>query len=152
MGGRGPQVIRAARDLFDQWASNHHFTMYDDVAPVLRAMVERGMTIGVISNSHRSLDAFREHFALHGLIHAAVGSSEHGWLKPHRSIFDEALRRAGMRAHESLMVGDSLKADVQGALAAGMQAVLLRRSGEIPADLPDGARVITTLHDLLPLL
>ncbi len=28
------------------------------------------------------------------------------------------------------MVGDSLKADVEGALAAGMRAVLLRRSGE----------------------
>jgi putative hydrolase of the HAD superfamily len=126
--------------------------MYDDVEPVLRALVARGKTIGVISNSHRSLDAFREHFALHGLIHAAVGSSEHGWLKPHRSIFEEALRRAGMRAEESIMVGDSLKADVQGALAAGMQAVLLRRSGEVPPELPAAARVITSLHALMPLV
>jgi putative hydrolase of the HAD superfamily len=152
MGGRGPLVIQAARELYDQWASNHHFTMYDDVEPVLRALVEVGKTIGVISNSHRSLDAFREHFALHGLIHAAVGSSEHGWLKPHRSIFDEALRRAGVHAGESIMVGDSLKADVQGALAAGMRAVLLRRSGEIPPEVPSGAAVITSLHQLMPLL
>ena len=152
MGGRGPEVIHAARDLYDQWASNHLFTMYDDVEPVLRALVDRGMIVGAISNSHRSLDSFREHFALHGLIQAAVGSSEHGWLKPHRSIFDEALRRAGARAEESMMVGDSLKADVAGALGAGMHAVLLRRSGEIPDDLPSGVRVIRTLHDLLPLL
>jgi putative hydrolase of the HAD superfamily len=152
MGGRGPEVIRAARELFDQWAANHHFTMYDDVEPVLRALVERGKTIGVISNSHRSLDAFREHFDLHGLIHAAVGSSEHGWLKPHRSIFDEALRRAGVHAADSMMVGDSLKADVQGALAAGMRAVLLRRSGEIPPEVPSGATVITSLHELMPLI
>ena len=152
MGGRGPEVVRAARDLYEQWASNHHFTMYDDVEPVLRALVERGLTIGVISNSHRSLDAFQEHFALDGLIHAAVGSSEHGWLKPHRSIFEEALRRAGASAAESMMVGDSVKADVRGALDAGMQAVLLRRSGEVPTDLQPEVRVISTLHGLLDLV
>jgi putative hydrolase of the HAD superfamily len=152
MGGRGPEVVRAARDLYEQWASNHHFTMYDDVEPVLRALVERGLTIGVISNSHRSMVAFQEHFALDGLIHAAVGSSEHGWLKPHRSIFDEALRRAGAQAGESMMVGDSLKADVHGALAAGMAAVLLRRSGDVPPDLQMDVRVIRSLHQLLELV
>ncbi len=65
-----------------------------------------------------------------------MSSHEHGYLKPHRSIFDEALVRAGAEAASSMMVGDSLKADVQGALAAGMRAVLLRRSGDVPADVP----------------
>ena len=36
MGGRGPRVVEAAREIYDQWAANHHFEMYDDVAPVLR--------------------------------------------------------------------------------------------------------------------
>ena len=44
-----------------------------------------------------------------------------------------------------VMVGDSLKADIEGALAAGMRAVLLRRSGEMPPALPPGVHVITTL-------
>ena len=48
------------------------------------------------------------------------------------------------------MVGDSLKADVCGALAVGMRAVLLRRSGETPADLPAGVPVIRTLAELEP--
>ena len=95
MGGRGPDVVKAARDIYQAWAGNHHFEMYDDVEPVLRALVEQGFIVGVISNSHRSLDAFLEHFSLHGLIHAHVSSAEHGYLKPHRSIFDEALVRAG---------------------------------------------------------
>ena len=46
------------------------------------------------------------------------------------------------------MVGDSLKADVAGALAAGMRAVLLRRSGEVPPDVPAGVPVITSLREL----
>jgi putative hydrolase of the HAD superfamily len=148
MGGRGPKVVEAAREIYQQWAANHHFEMYDDVAPVLEALKARGLTVGVISNSHRSLDAFREHFSLEGLIHASVSSAEHGYMKPHRSIFDAALERAGVPASASLMVGDSLKADVEGALAAGMKAVLLRRSGEIPSALPEGLPVIRSLREL----
>jgi HAD superfamily hydrolase (TIGR01549 family) len=149
MGGRGPEVVHAARDIYQAWAGNHHFEMYDDVEPVLRTLVEQGYIVGAISNSHRSLDAFREHFSLTGLIHAHVSSYEHGYLKPHRSIFDEALIRAGAEAATSVMVGDSLKADVAGALAAGMRAVLLRRSGDVPPDVPPEVPVIQALTDLV---
>ena len=152
MGGRGPNVVVVARGIYDQWAVNHHFEIYDDVAPVLRGLQERGLTVGVISNSHRSLDAFREHFSLTGLIHVSVSSSEHGYMKPHRSIFDAALERAGAQAAESLMVGDSLKHDVEGALRAGMRAVLLRRSGEVPVGLPPNVAVIRTLSQLEEML
>jgi putative hydrolase of the HAD superfamily len=148
MGGRGPGVMHAARDMYEQWAMNHHFDIYDDVEPVLRALVARGYIVGAISNSHRSLDAFCEHFSLGGLIHATVSSSEHGYLKPHPSIFEEALSRAGAEAATSLMVGDSVKADVGGAIAAGMRAVLIRRSGEMPAGLPAGVPVIGSLTEL----
>jgi putative hydrolase of the HAD superfamily len=115
---------------------------------VLRDLVEQGLIVGAISNSHRSLDAFLEHFSLHGLIHSHVSSKEHGYLKPHVSIFEEALLRAGAEAATSVMVGDSLKADVQGALAAGMRAVLLRRSGDVPADVPLEVPVIHALTEL----
>jgi len=152
MGGRGPNVVAVARRIYEQWAVNHHFEMYDDAAPVLKGLQERGLKVGVISNSHRSLDAFREHFSLNGLIHVCVSSSEHGYMKPHRSIFDAALERAGVTAAESTMVGDSLKHDVEGALKAGMQAVLLRRSGEVPLHLPADLRVIRSLFELPDLL
>lgn len=152
MGGRGANVVRAAERIYEEWAANHHFEIYEDVAPVLAEIARRGLLIGLISNSHRSLDAFAEHFALDGLIRAAVSSAVHGFMKPHRSIFDAALDRAGVRASEAMMVGDSLKADIEGALGAGMRAVLLRRSGEQPAVLPAGVPVITSLRELLTLL
>lgn len=149
MGGRGPAVVPAAREIYGQWASNHHFELYDDVAPVLEALAARGLTIGLISNSHRSLDSFKEHFRLDRVISAAVSSYTHGYLKPHRSIFDAALQQAGVTSAEALMVGDSLRADVEGALAAGLRAVLLRRSGERPSTLPSGVRVIQSLRELM---
>lgn len=152
MGGRGPRVIHAAREIYREWATNHHFELYDDVNPVLQGLALRGLMLGVISNSHRSLDAFRDHFALNGIIQSAVSSSVHGYMKPHPSIFVRAMAEAGVQPSESLMVGDSLKADIVGALGAGMRAVLLRRSGDMPAELPSGVPVIHTLDDLLPYL
>ena len=152
MGGRGPGVVKAAREIYSQWAVNHHFEMYDDVAPALQRLQSRGLIVGLISNSHRSLDSFRDHFELGGLVHALVSSSLHGYMKPHPSIFETALLRAGASAAESVMVGDSLKADVEGALAVGMRAVLLRRSGEMPRDLPTNVPVIRGLAELDALL
>jgi HAD superfamily hydrolase (TIGR01549 family) len=152
MGGRGPAVVNAARRIYEQWAGNHHFELYDDVQDVLTDLASRGFIIGVISNSHRSLDAFKEHFRLADVISTAVSSAAHGYMKPHRSIFEAALERAGVAAGQSIMVGDSLKADIEGALAVGMRAVLLRRSGEVPQNLPAEVEVITSLRDLARLL
>jgi FMN phosphatase YigB (HAD superfamily) len=51
-----------------------------------------------------------------------------------------------------MMVGDSMKHDVEGALQAGLRAVLLRRSGEVPPDLPADLPVIRTLFELPALI
>jgi HAD superfamily hydrolase (TIGR01549 family) len=152
MGGRGANVVEVAREIYDQWSVNHHFELYDDVAPVLAAVRKRQLIVGAISNSHRSLDAFREHFSLANIITVSVSGAEHGYMKPHRSIFDTALARAGVKADEAMMVGDSFRHDIEGAVNAGWHAVLLRRSGEVPAALPPGVPVIKTLPELLPLL
>jgi HAD superfamily hydrolase (TIGR01662 family) len=152
MGGRGGGVVRAAERIYEQWATNHHFEIYDDVEPVLTDLSARGYVLGIISNSHRSLDAFTQHFKLDGLIRTTISSAEHGFMKPHRSIFDAALQRAKVTSKEALMVGDSLKADIEGARAAGMRGILLRRSGERPSTLPAGVSLITSLHELQSIL
>lgn len=148
MGGRGAQVVQVAAEIYDQWSVNHHFELYEDVAPVMAELRQRGLTVGLISNSHRSLDAFREHFSLADFVSVSVSGAEHGYMKPHRSIFDRAIERAKVTAPESLMVGDSFKHDIEGALNAGWRAVLLKRSGEVPYALPSDLPVITTLADL----
>ena len=113
MGGTGERVDACAREMYVEWASCHHFHLYDDAEAVLRELAARQLKIGLISNSHRSLDDVRqEHFRLQGLVAAAVSSAEHGYLKPHPSIFEAALSQAGVEARASLMVGDSLTHDV----------------------------------------
>jgi putative hydrolase of the HAD superfamily len=150
MGGRGPGVDAAAREIYAEWAACHHFELYDDVAPVLGELAARGLKVGLISNSHRSLAAFQEHFELHGLITAAISSSEHGFLKPHPSIFEAALSLVGARAAESVMVGDSLAHDIEGARRVGMRAVLVQRGdpGLSGAKAPEDVVVIGSLTEL----
>ena len=131
MGGKGPGVDDCAREIYTEWAGCHHFHLYDDVRDVLRGLVSDGVRIGVISNSHRSLASFASHFGLEGLITAAVSSSEHGYMKPHVSIFRAALDQVGVDAADALMVGDNVRQDIEGALGVGMRAALLHR-GDTP--------------------
>ena len=46
-------------------------------------------------------------------------------LKPKREIFDYALLVAKASLRESIMIGDNLDADIQGAINAGMDSVFV---------------------------
>jgi HAD superfamily hydrolase (TIGR01662 family) len=131
MGGRGDRLDACAREIYAEWAGCHHFELYDDVPGALRALDAAGVRIGLVSNSHRCLASFQTHFELEGLIAATVSSSEHGLMKPHPSIFRAALDRMGIDAADALMVGDSVRHDVDGALRVGMRAALLHRSDQL---------------------
>ena len=151
MGGSGPLIDTCAREIYAEWAACQHFFLYDDVTPALRRLAGRGLKIGLISNSHRCLASFQQHFELQGLITAAVSSSEHGYLKPHPSIFEAALKLAGVDAAESVMVGDSLPHDIAGAQRVGMRGVLVHRAGT-PPDCRSGVPVVRDLSELHALL
>ena len=151
MGASGAGIEACALQIYDEWALCHHFTLYDDVSPTLAALHAAGYRIGLISNTHRCLESFQSHFALEPYITAAVSSSEHGYLKPHPSIFRAALDRIGTSAADGIMVGDSMTHDIAGARRAGMAAVLLVRSGQAPENV-DGVPVIRTLAELPGLL
>jgi putative hydrolase of the HAD superfamily len=153
MGGSGERVDACAREIYREWAACQHFELYDDVPEVLARLSRRGIRIGLISNSHRSLESFQSHFALHGLVDAAVSSAEHGFMKPHPSIYAAALQRVGVAPQEAIMVGDSVRQDVDGALRAGMRAALLHRAGtphpEADALRRRGVPVVSSLRELV---
>ena len=57
-------------------------------------------------------------------------SEEVGVKKPNPEIFLYALKKAGATADESLMIGDEMAVDIDGARAAGMDQLLLNASGQ----------------------
>ncbi len=57
--------------------------------------------------------------------------------KPDKAIFKHALNLAGAEKLDSLMIGDSLEADVYGALNFGMDAIYFNPAGlDKPEDVP----------------
>jgi putative hydrolase of the HAD superfamily len=156
MGGAGERIEACAREIYDEWAACHHFELYDEVPEVLRALAGAGLRIGLISNSHRCLASFQSHFELDGLITAAVSSPDHGFMKPNPSIFRAALELVNAKPEESLMVGDSVRQDIDGALRAGMRAMLVHRGGEAHPEadalVARGVAVVHSLRDVPPLL
>jgi putative hydrolase of the HAD superfamily len=129
MGGRG-DTYAAAVEMERRWAHSVHFELYDDALPALEAVRRRGLKIGLLSNSSRNMEDFVAH---HGLTaDAALSSGAHGKTKPHESIFRAMLELLAVEPGQAVMVGDTLHEDVEGALAVGMQAVLVDRECRHP--------------------
>jgi putative hydrolase of the HAD superfamily len=122
------------------------FRAYPDAAPALRELRELGARLVVVSNWDVSLHERLDETGLAPLVDAVVASAEVGHAKPDGAIFAHALELAGAPAAAALHAGDSLDADVAGALAAGLRAVLVARDGPVVA--PADVAVIRTLAEL----
>ena len=141
MGGAG-DTYSAAVEMERAWAHAHHFELYEDALPTLAALRDRGLRLGLLSNSARDLEEFVIH---HGLsVDAVLTSRAHGKTKPHEGIFRRMLELLEVFPADALMVGDTIEDDVEGAEAVGMRAVLVDREGRYPEQ--------TSIADLRALL
>jgi HAD superfamily hydrolase (TIGR01662 family) len=130
-------------------------TVAPRTVPTLTELRRRGLRLGVVSNAPYRAASMRDqlaHLGLLPLLDAAVFSSAVGWRKPSPRIFERALAELGSSAEETLMVGDRVREDVEGARAAGMRAVLLREHRADPAGPAAADAVIDRLDDLVLLL
>jgi putative hydrolase of the HAD superfamily len=99
--------------------------LYDGVVGALQRLRERGLRLALVSNSEGTVEALIERLQLSAYFDAVVDSWHVGVTKPDPAIFLHALERLGVAPAEAVMVGDSMKADVGGAVAAGIPAVLI---------------------------
>jgi putative hydrolase of the HAD superfamily len=123
------------------------FRAYPDAAPALKALRAAGRRLVVLSNWDASLHQRLAETGLAALVDGAVASAELGAAKPERAAFAAALAVAGADARDAWHVGDSLEADVEGARAAGLRAVLIARDGASEPP-PAGVPVIASLSEL----
>ena len=132
-------------------------TYTDPDAPALLGHLrQRGIKVGVLSNTFWPRDWHEEIFrrdGVLGLIDGAVYTSEIDWTKPHPEAFRAAMAAIGVSDPAGcVFVGDRPFDDVHGAQQAGMRAVLVPNS-DVPAhsgSAPDA--VIGRLAELRPLL
>ena len=120
------------------------FRPFPEVPGVLRELRAAGATLVVVSNWDVSLHDVLETTGLRALVDAVFTSAEVGEPKPGGAMFRAALELAGAAPHEAVHAGDSVEHDVAGALAMGMEAVLVDRDGSA-RPVPPGVRVVRTL-------
>jgi putative hydrolase of the HAD superfamily len=138
----------AAAELFHRFSGAAAWEVFDEVPGVLDLLRARGLKLAVISNWDDRLPSLLAQLGLARRFDAVVTSAAVGVEKPDPRIFRQALAQLDVEAGAALHVGDNRLEDVEGALAAGMQALHLDRAGLCRDDRP-GARRIADLS-LLP--
>jgi putative hydrolase of the HAD superfamily len=95
------------------------------VPEALALMRDRGLTLVVVSNSDGTAERSLEAAGLRPYLDLVIDSAIVGYEKPDARIFEHALRESGSQPERTLHVGDLYHADVMGARAAGIHALLL---------------------------
>jgi len=104
--------------------------IFPDALPAMRRARAAGRPVVILTNGDRTQQLRKlDRFALSGEIDALVCSSDIPFGKPHATAFIAATRELGYSEVDSLMIGDSLSGDYQGAIDFGMRAVLIDRAG-----------------------
>ncbi len=125
-------------DLLEEYRAfwEPHTITDPEVAPLWRALRERGIRVGVLSNTIWPRDWHRDFFARDGvldLIDGDVYTSELPWTKPSPRAFEAARQAVGVPDPAACVyVGDRLYDDIWGARNAGMRAIHVPHS-TIPA-------------------
>ncbi len=101
--------------------------LFDDVAPTLSELKNRGITLGLISNIDKDISPLLNELGLRSWLVIIVTSLDTGFNKPQPQIFQAALQQAKAAPAEAMYVGDQYQVDALGARQAGMVGVLLDR-------------------------
>jgi putative hydrolase of the HAD superfamily len=104
----------------------------DGALPTLRALRERGIATGLISNCTEEVALVWPDTPFAELFDVAVFSATAGCMKPDRQIYELALAELGAPASETLFVGDGANDELRGAHEVGMTPVLVHATGRQP--------------------
>ena len=122
--------------------------------PVLELLTQR-YRLGVVSNFYGNLAAVCESAGLASLFAVLVDSHCVGAEKPDPAIFNVALDRLRAEPRTTVLVGDSLRRDREGARRTGMRFIWIAPQGAAEAEdaaYPPVEHRVTELGDILKLL
>jgi putative hydrolase of the HAD superfamily len=137
--GRHADLARAFRARFVDGRVG--WEVFDDTRPALTATAEAGWRNVILSNHVPELATMVDALGLSDLVDDVFSSAVMGYDKPHPGAFRHALRACGDPARR-WMVGDNPVADIAGAQALGIPALLIRTAGGAPDALAAARRVV----------
>jgi len=126
-GHRDAELKKIVKASVDHGLRTRRLTWYPDAEETLLRLRDLGYRLGLICNTHWRLLPERRR-ELQRFFDAITLSYEHGYMKPHPSIFHAASMRLDVKPEKCLHVGDDPVADVWGDKNAGMKAAYMRRN------------------------
>jgi putative hydrolase of the HAD superfamily len=104
---------------------------------ILDYLTQKGYRLHLITNGFEKTQLSKiENAGLSGYFGEVITSEGANSLKPHKEIFEYAFRKTGAEPAESIMLGDSIEADIQGAMNAGIDQVYVNHLGIEPEIRP----------------
>ena len=100
----------------------------------------------IITNGFEQVQHFKiKNAGLESYFDFIFTAEQVGFKKPHPQIFIHALNQTKANPKKSLMIGDSLEADILGALAQGMHAIHFNSHGE---ECHEKCLIVNSLNEL----
>lgn len=98
--------------------------LFPHTVEILNYLTDKGYQLHLITNGFEKTQLSKlENSGIDGFFKAVITSEASNSLKPHKEIFDYAFKRTGALPAESIMIGDSIEADIQGGVNAGIDQV-----------------------------
>ena len=108
--------------LLDLLPHQHH--LMDDAFDTLEVLAKRGYTMHIISNGYQDIQIKKmKSGGIHHFFDQIITNDIAGARKPQKAIFDFALYKAHADVSNSIMIGDNLIADIEGAKNAGLRTI-----------------------------
>ncbi|MEM7359589.1 MAG: HAD family hydrolase [Pseudomonadota bacterium] len=104
--------------------SANNVRLQDGASDTLQTLREQGYITGIITNGMERVQLGKVHqLGLQDQVDHVIVSAQARAHKPHAPVFEMALARAGVEAHQAWQIGDHATNDVAGAIRAGMGGV-----------------------------
>ncbi len=100
--------------------------LFPQTIKTLIFLKEKGYKLGVISNG-KTIKQWEKliRLGLHHFFDQVITSEEAGVEKPDIHIFQLAMKKMGVKADNSIMIGNKFSEDIKGALNSGIDAILV---------------------------
>ncbi len=138
--------------LFDHFGRPESWKCFPDVAGLMDALEDLGLTVAIASNFDHRLNSVCDGLPELANVSQRLISSQVGFRKPAAEFFQAVVEELKLPPQQILMVGDDLVNDVQGAVNAGFRSAWICRSAGIPESMPRDVVVLSNLRELLTLV
>ncbi|MHA4843224.1 YjjG family noncanonical pyrimidine nucleotidase [Flavitalea antarctica] len=104
---------------------------------MLEYLTNKGYDLHLITNGFEKTQHCKlQHSGLAGYFKEVITSEGSNSIKPKKEIFEFAFKLTNAAPEKSIMIGDSIDADIQGAINAGIDQVFVNHINETPEITP----------------